>query len=423
MGGRRWTAAEETAFRTATEQISKHPFESLDKFRSDVRSHMEASGLNEMSYNRVRGKFDKMGKAVGKTGGQYIQSLIDGATVVNDDRETVDRENRRPSFSVMTESSTLDPLNGASEHSPTLQRRENALNSTSPGAIDMELKEAYRYKVHEQPPLHETVKWRMRDILRDLNGGIDAFMVIRSVSTVGSDGLNTEAIALSELMFWNIPLNELATNLDNLFGGLGMTAKTTSYEDDFDNLPFPRPSHDLRATFLFGFLQPDTCKMVERGEKVHWLQNVVRPALLGHADDCRKNLFGVFVSLASPPGLQEQGISQAGANHLRTFENRKGHATIWEQRVTSAFHAALELRLELELSRDEYEYRFPSLGEPFEEEWMSAAHSMVGLILLGSKVYACLQPAIISVNRGNPDDDPVTVAKAIVMIEGYGPEV
>lgn len=146
---------------------------------------------------------------------------------------------------------------------------------------------------------------------------------------------------------------------------------------------------------------------------------MVRPTLLGHADSYRKNLFRVFVSLASSPGLQEVSISQGETNKLSTFENRKGHVTLWEQRVTSAFKAALELRLELELSSDKYEFRFPTLGEHFEEEWMVAAHSIGGDIVPGSKVYVCLQPAIISVDRGNLQDDPVTVSKAVVMIEGY----
>lgn len=163
--------------------------------------------------------------------------------------------------------------------------------------------------------------------------------------------------------------------------------------------------------------------MMERAEKVHWLKNSVKPTLFGHAGNCRKKLLDVFVSLALPAGLQEQDMSEGGANQLKTFEHREAHTRLWMQKATSAFHTALELKLELEISSCLYRFQFPTLGDTFEGDWMSAAHSTMDEdVPQGSKVYVCLQPAIFSMNRDGRPEDEMAIVKAVVMVEGYGVE-
>lgn len=184
---------------------------------------------------------------------------------------------------------------------------------------------------------------------------------------------------------------------------------------------FPR-LHCVCQRLIFITVQPETRQIMEAGEKVHWLKNVVKPTLFGHAENYRKNLFDAFVSLALPVGLQEQDMPENGTNQLRAFEHREGYARLWMEKVNSAFHAALQLKLELEISSCLYEFKFPTLGDTFDAEWMSAAHTMGGDIPLGSKVYVCLQPAIFSVNRDGMSEDAMAIVKAVVMVEGYGVE-
>lgn len=310
----RWTDAENVALQAALDHACKQPFHNLAKSTRDVLVHMENAGITTMTTNRIRSKITTISGKVGKTGSQYIRWLIDTQNVVEDYRDKVDCETRSPSFSDITElsdppSPRIEPpeveitpdlrpkgITNISEQRPQTQQKETkAINNPSTSPIDLDLQELYRYKVHEQPPLHETVKYRMRDITRELKDGIDAFIIFRSVSIVGSENLNAEAIALSEFILWHMPHSELVTNLDNLFGGLGMGAKTVMRMyaaaalckwvfHDFNDLPFPRPSHDLKGTFLFGLCK--CYKVLSTSSRL--LVTDIWYSATGHPQDGRK---------------------------------------------------------------------------------------------------------------------------------------
>lgn len=150
------------------------------------------------------------------------------------------------------------------------------------------------------------------------------------------------------------------------------------------------------------------------------MKEEIKPTLLGHAATYRERLFEVFKSLSVTQSLPAHDVAGGPTNNMKTYADRSSYKNLWKQNVEAAFHAALELKLSLELTSNKYRFDYPGLGEEFNEELMSVAHLERGPIPPESKVYVCLQPGITSVGRGNLHDDPITIAKAVVMVEGYG---
>lgn len=271
-----WSGTELAALQAAIGHVTQQPFQSLSKFATAVESHMIGSEVATKNVKQILSRLTTMArKSDSRTTTDYVRSLFRTESLTDDNRDEMDNEVGTPSISDFSEGSdapsqTEEPARllekeiiRPPQQPPQQRPRPRQALARPNDAPDLDLQEFYRSRMYGPPPLHTTVKQRVRQIMRDLDAGIDCFKICHSVPNVTSQNLNSEAIDLSNFILWKKAPNQLAANLDNLFSGPGLSAKVVMRMygaaalcnwvfRDFKSLPFPPAVHDVfKNTLLF----------------------------------------------------------------------------------------------------------------------------------------------------------------------------
>ena len=143
----------------------------------------------------------------------------------------------------------------------------------------------------------------------------------------------------------------------------------------------------------------------------------LEPKLPHEAERFQKDLLNVFLDLRVPPGPTCRVNAPSSAKTHGNFLARTELHFAWQEAVNEAFRLALEMRLRLARSFVSYHYRFPSVGDAYNDEWMESVHDDAVADPSGSKVLMCLRPGIQCFHHGERG----LVVPALVLLEGYGP--
>ncbi|EXJ54867.1 uncharacterized protein A1O5_12933 [Cladophialophora psammophila CBS 110553] len=148
-----------------------------------------------------------------------------------------------------------------------------------------------------------------------------------------------------------------------------------------------------------------------------YIDKVIRPALSSSASELQEKLYNVFISISAP--AVREGKSAAGEG----FEFQDRQLRQWQERVQTGLLELLDTRATMAKCSLLYGFRLPAVGHPFEAEWMEPAHPEDQAFGKSDLVYVCLRPAVFAHDRNGGVAPPVLVSPALVMLEGYEPDL
>jgi hypothetical protein len=154
-------------------------------------------------------------------------------------------------------------------------------------------------------------------------------------------------------------------------------------------------------------------------DRVEYLKTVAKTNMAARQVEYQCRLYDIFINLTIAPVRVSSESPQAADTGSRDAEDAIGKNQ-WEEVMNKAFGKAIELKLDLEKSSRKYEFEFPKLGDGFDRDWMTPAHTIQDAVPQGSRVSVCLRPAVFSVSRDRIGEDRVLVVWALVMVEGFG---
>ena len=160
----------------------------------------------------------------------------------------------------------------------------------------------------------------------------------------------------------------------------------------------------------------DTAKKMKTKWTHEYIDKVVKPKLPATANEIQTRLSQALVSLSVPPA----NLSQTTALQ---FDRRLGNISQWELLAEAAFINVLNMRADMIKCSVNYSFNFPAVGRRFDEEWMEPAHIEAGKFTEGNVVYLCLRPAVFSYDRHSANAPRVLVSRALVVIEGFVPDL
>ncbi|KIX92711.1 uncharacterized protein Z520_11563 [Fonsecaea multimorphosa CBS 102226] len=143
-----------------------------------------------------------------------------------------------------------------------------------------------------------------------------------------------------------------------------------------------------------------------------YLDKVIRPSLPGRASEIQEKLYNVFISISVPS-------ARVGNSENEGFEFQDRKLGQWQESIETALLELLDMRTTMAKCMLVYGSRLPSIGHPFEAEWMEPAHREDNRFTTSDRVYLCLRPAVFAHNRLDNPRPKILVSPALVMVEGY----
>ncbi|KAJ9616953.1 hypothetical protein H2200_000673 [Cladophialophora chaetospira] len=291
---------------------------------------------------------------------------------------------------------------------------------------------SYRHTRHFEPaPLSVDIEIRLREVLRSLDRGINAFAKAHPIAHLTTARMTRAPFELARQLLPGPSRTQIEEALRTLFSdpalnvslvlrGFAIAAVTTWVFQEFPEYEPPSAESALNQNLdIFAEYIPPAARDVREALELNFFEEVVEPTFPALVLEYRAALFDILFSLRVPPEPLSDLPEGQSPEKAPGFAFRQKQQSEWAKHIDKAFLDALNLRSLLAKSSNVFKFKLLRQGERFDAERMTPMIKMYVKANTQHRVLLGLSPVVSCYDRVFGRASTLVSIKAKVALEGF----